>query len=269
MSFSARGLIINTCHLFLLVGLLVVPSTISMSIMMNMAIRRNTRHGVITRIPEHVWRVAASKHQEKIRELLQPGLTPLDHPLNSGIRRQYKQQQQQTEEWVTALDPKNPIYNFLIEYYGLKGAKGVRRLSRWSPSPGILLQDTQIINSVEQLEEVSTLYTQEFVPKSPTLSMDINGGILLEGASEDDFASNIHLRGATIFNDNKGGGVLYSPSQFFGRGDESRTDETIRLSAPFLWYRSILQQTLNAEPILHCYGLHEWAMQYQPKGAPP
>ena len=61
---------------------------------------------------------------------------------------------------------------------------------------------------------------------------------------------------------------MYSPSQFFSKGDNSRIDETIRLSAPFLWYRSILQQTLNGEPILHCYGLHEWAMQYQPDGAP-
>ena len=37
--------------------------------------------------------------------------------------------------------------------------------------------------------------------------------------------------------------------------------------APFLWYRALLKRTIEAIPILHCYGLHEWAMQYQPSVA--
>ena len=65
------------------------------------------------------------------------------------------------------------------------------------------------------------------------------------------------------------GGVLYSPSHYFGKNDPSRQEENTKLATPFLWYQSILEQTLKAEPILHCYGLHEWAMQYHPEGAPP
>jgi hypothetical protein len=218
-------------------------------------------HQTLIRIPQQIWRTAASQHQEKIQALLQPGLTPWDHPLNAGVRKQHKGQNK--EDWATALDPKNPVYNFLIEYYGLKGSKGPRRLSRWAPSPGLLLQSTSKIETVEQLEELSSLYSEE--TQSPPLA-DSHHGILLEGANEDDFGSTIHLRGATLVD---GEGVVYGPALFYGKGDDSRRDENIRLSAPFLWYQSILQQTLGAEPILNCYGLHEWAMQYQPEGAPP
>ena len=224
-------------------------------------------HPSVVRIPQQVWRMAAEQHQDAIRRMLEPGLTPLDHPLNSGLRKQYEKQN--NNSWVTALDPKNPIYNFLIEYYGLKGSKGTRRLSRWAPSPGLLLQnDVQRVDNMSQLEELSSLYHTDVDRghSSSYLKDNRYDGILLEGATEDDFGSTIHLRGATIAN---GEGVLYSPANYFGKGDVSRKDETIRLSAPFLWYQSILEQTLEAEPILHCYGLHEWAMQYQPKGAPP
>lgn len=216
----------------------------------------------VVRVSERVWRSVAMQHQETIQSLLGPGLTSLDHPLNSGTRKQY--QKQGKDEWVTALDPSNPIYNFLIEYYGLKGAKGTRRLSRWSPSPGLLLQSyTQNVDSVEQLEELSRLYRQETISTEPFR----RGGILLEGASEDDFGSTIHLRGASFV---EGEGIIYSPAQFYGIDDISRKEEdSARQAAPFLWYKSILEQTLEAEPILHCYGLHEWAMQYQPEGSPP
>lgn len=209
------------------------------------------------RIPQQVWRQAAHQHQTRIRELLQPGLTSLDKPLNASTKKFRAE-----GDWVTALDPKNPVYNFLIEYYGLKGKKGTRRLFRWSPSPGLLAQrKTQRIDTLEEYEELSYLYTQE----SHSYPI-VDRGVLLEGASEDDFATNIHLRGATIV---EGQGVLYSPAQFFGKGDSSRDHDNTRASAPFLWYQSILKQTLDSEPVLHCYGLHEWAMQYQPAGAPP
>lgn len=217
-------------------------------------------HQTTIRIPSKIWRAAASQHQERIRSLLKPGLTPLDHPLNAGIRKQYKKAN--NEEWVTALDPKNPVYNFLIEYYGLKGAKGVRKLCRWSPSPGLLMQSqSHNIETVDQLHELSAAYTQEARLHTPTTC----DSILLEGAGEDDFGSMIHLRGATLID---GEGVVYSPAAFYGKGDPSQKEDSIRLSSPFLWYQSILQQTLQADPILHCYGLHEWAMQYQPEGAP-
>ena len=67
-------------------------------------------------ISEKVWRKAASKHSQQIKTLLQPGLTSLDHTINSGRRTNNRQYQ---DDW-SALDPVNPIYNFLIEYYGLK-----------------------------------------------------------------------------------------------------------------------------------------------------
>jgi hypothetical protein len=35
------------------------------------------------------------------------------------------------------------------------------------------------------------------------------------------------------------------------------------------YFKSILMATIEAEPILFCHGLHEWAMQYQPEGHPP
>ncbi len=102
-------------------------------------------------IPESKWRSDAHRHTQRIETLLRPGLTSIDDQINSGIRRSLRQKRKQMEKSVaaigstvtasgsgsgsgfqqyqhqhqwTALDGKNPIYNFLIEYYGLKGAKG-------------------------------------------------------------------------------------------------------------------------------------------------
>lgn len=88
-------------------------------------------------ISEHIWRKQASTHSQRIRHLLQPGLTLLNNDINSGKNKQRRRQQHYVDDW-TALDPVNPIYNFLIEYYGLKGAKGPRRLARWAPDPKLL-----------------------------------------------------------------------------------------------------------------------------------
>jgi hypothetical protein len=201
------------------------------------------------RISEHIWRQAAHEHSQQIRQLLSPGLTTMDHPLNSGLSRANSKKKHSSDLTVTALDPQHPIYNFLIEYYGLKGSKGVKRLMRWSPGP------------------VALVIPDGNPGKSPTKS-----GILLEGATEDDFGATLHLRGATMLPRE---GVLYSPSLFFSSSNNNNNQsekpkkETARVAAPFLWYQSILQNTLEADPILHCYGLHEWAMQYQPPGAPP
>lgn len=239
---------------------LILSCTILVSSLCNVYGCMTSAHQTAVRIPSTVWRAAASQHQARIHNILKPGLTPLDHPLNMGMRKQYKKEN--NKDWVTALDPKNPIYNFLIEYYGLKGAKGVRKLCRWSPSPGLLMQcQSNTIETVDQLHELSAAYTQETTIDAPTMY----DSILLEGAEEHDFGSTIHLRGATVVGEE---GVLYSPAAFYGKGDPSQKDSSIRLSSPFLWYQSILQQTVNADPILHCYGLHEWAMQYQPEGAP-
>ena len=183
---------------------------------------------------ELIWRQAAADHQNRIYELLRPGLTDSAHALNSGKHRRVVLANstqivipEKISRW-TALNPQHPVYNFLIEYYGLKGIKGVKRLARWSPKPE-------------------------------------GDGILLEGATQDDLvASTLHLRGAVLQDD----GILYSPSTFFSSKDVDDDATMIRAAAPYLWYRAVLQQTLAAEPVLHCHGLHEWAMQYQPAGAP-
>jgi hypothetical protein len=84
----------------------------------------------------------------------------------------------------------------------------------------------------------------------------------------------LHLRGA-ILQDN---GALYDPSQWFADKQQQQTNSDAvqgggvvaqkHPASAYLWFRSILQQTLQAEPILHCHGLHEFAMLYQPHGAP-
>ena len=95
----------------------------------------------IITISEKVWRKAASTHSQRIRHLLQPGLLPLENTVsnNSGSNKSQqksrRRQQHYVDDW-TGLDPINPIYNFLIEYYGLKGAKGPRRLARWAQVEG-------------------------------------------------------------------------------------------------------------------------------------
>lgn len=240
-----------------LAGLFALGSTFHLTASISMQHQRQ-----LIRIPQSIWRQASHRHQEHIHRMLAPGLTAWDNPLNSGLQRNHPHPNSANDDSIRALDPRHPIYNFLIEYYGLKGVKGPRRLARWSPSPGILLQDeTTKIESLEQLDELSSLYTA-----GGTSSKTSNIGVVLEDVVEDDFADNLHIRGASI---EENGDVIYSPSLYFGKGDESRSKDNTRLAAPFLWYRSILEQTISSEPILHCYGLHEWAMQYQPENAPP
>ena len=258
----------------------------------------------LVRIPEASWRTAALKHRQRIFELLQPGLTDPSHPINAGQKRWNPNQEEKKKKRLlnlgttssnnghdeldipswTALDPKNPVYNFLIEYYGLKGSKGPRRLARWSPCPSLLLSSS------------SSLLLSSLNEKSQQEQQLVADGILLEGA---DFVSDVgdilHLRGAMPHDE----GIVYNPRGFFavknppppspgkeemgetGTDDEHKNNinnnhgkDMTRISAskaalPYLWYRSILQQTLTAEPVLHCHGLHEWAMQYQPSDNAP
>lgn len=200
----------------------------------------------LVRVSEQAWRAAGSHHVTKIRELLLPGLTAPDHAINSGRQRKGSKS---SDTWLTALDPTNPVYNFLVEYYGLKGQKGTRRMTRWSPKPDLLLQRDDRITDLGQL--ISPLQ------RETEAQFD---GILLEGASVDDLGGTLHLKGAIPHDE----GIIYSPSGFFGQVEDKG-----KAATPYLWYRNIMQQTLKAEPILHCHGLHEWAMQYWPEGADP
>lgn len=221
---------------------------------------------VVVRISESVWRRAAQQHQHTIRQLLQPGLLSPDTSVSLS-RRDRRRPEKTTrydsdndDDGWTTLDPKHPIYNFLIEYYGIKGAKGIRRVSRWSPNPSLLLLRHSNHHGMED-----GCIIEKTKDHHPTA-----GGILLEGATEDDLGTLLHLRGAIVRPDSDhNSGVWYSPAHFFGRHDPARRTEAARAATPYLWYRSILQNTLEHDPILHCYGLHEWAMQYQPLGADP
>lgn len=206
------------------------------------------------RIPRAVWRQAAMDHQGKIQALLQPMLLP---PMNR------RRQPNQYESWFTSLDPKNPVCNFLIEYYGLKGLRGVKRLGRWSPNPQLLLQSIPCYHTCQELLESST-FTSFSSTAKPAGTPYV--GILLEDVSEEDLATLLHLRGAIL---DESGGALYSPYLWMNQKSEKRDSAESHPASAYLWFRSILQRTLEAEPILHCHGLHEWAMQYQPKGQPP
>ena len=195
-------------------------------------------------LPEAVWRKAAKDHANRIYTLLEPGLLSPKNKTNAdsaNSNRQSRRRKQNIsvspDKW-TGIDPTHPVYNFLEEYYGIKGSKGVRRLSRWSPP----ILDSNGLKTVH----------------------------VLEGATEDDVCGGmLHLRGATFTNN----GVQYDPETFFHQRETMQKGEDSikslsQLASPFLWYRSILSTTLSNEPVMHCHGLHEWAMLYRPPGAP-
>ena len=152
-------------------------------------------------------------------KLLRPGFVPVP-PKNSRLYVPSA-----LPDDLRALRGDHAVYNFLQHYYHVKGAKGTKRLARWSPELG-----------------------------------DGKGGVLLEGATEDDLGFGVlHMRGATIM---PGRGVVYNAAEHFRDADAAQ-------ATPFVWYRDLMAETGKQDPILHCFGLHEWAMQYWPEGAPP
>jgi hypothetical protein len=190
----------------------------------------------ITRLAEQTWRQSAQAHQVSVHALLAPGMLPAP---SVKPDKAHKHKDIADSRW-RALDVAHPIYNFLRDYYGIKGVQGVRRLARWSPSLAHLSDGT--------------------------------GGILLEGANESDLNQLIPSKGA-IMMEGQNKGILYCPALHYGRYNQLDTADSrnnaINAASSFVWYRGIIQQTLNADPIFHCHGLHEWAMQYRPVGAPP
>ena len=269
-------------HVNLVVCIFLILQLPSLSMMMMPSTSLTPK---IVTISEAVWRSAASKHSQHIKSLLQPGLTPLNHQINAGSRR--RNYRQPIDDW-TAVDPINPIYNFLIEYYGLKGAKGPRRLSRWSPNPSLLLladdyciksdcDDTNNSSIQSTIQTISTPKDSDVYQAAMEASHGL-GGILLENASQDDLGGTLNLRGSAMVLPEESGscyGILYNPGIFYNRhipipqDDIEAQQQLLKTKAPYQWYTSILQTTLDSDPILHCYGLHEWAMQYHPEGADP
>ena len=82
------------------------------------------------------WAEAASAHAKRIRSLLAPGL--VSNP--SASKRPEVAPGNLDASIGERLDPQNPVFNFLVSYYGMKGAKGVRRLCRYSPGANVLME---------------------------------------------------------------------------------------------------------------------------------
>lgn len=187
-------------------------------------------------------------------------------------------------DWM-ALDPIHPVYNFLIEYYGLKRRKGTRRLGRWSPDPGLLLVKSSSSSSSSSSRDMDILHTNDSMRANVMIASRGLGGIILEHATMDDVGDGtLHLRGSVpvfVKYDRNGMGegdvygLLYHPGVFYGRRgttNESRDDDDdgevgkdgngsddgerreslLRTIAPFQWYASILRTTLDSVPVLHC-----------------
>lgn len=128
-------------------------------------------------------------------------------------------------------------------------------------------------------------------------TIDDLGSILhLRGGVPVPYVNNPHVKstagGGEWRKSNKLYGVLYNPSVFYNDlriASASTTDATSntattdnkdndkhqddnrlqRTIAPYQWYTSVLETTLNSEPVLHCHGLHEWAMLYHPIESDP
>eukprot|EP00816_Leptocylindrus_hargravesii_P007991 CAMPEP_0196821484 /NCGR_PEP_ID=MMETSP1362-20130617/79375_1 /TAXON_ID=163516 /ORGANISM="Leptocylindrus danicus, Strain CCMP1856" /LENGTH=381 /DNA_ID=CAMNT_0042200679 /DNA_START=6 /DNA_END=1151 /DNA_ORIENTATION=+ len=190
---------------------------------------------MITTIAENTWRSKAAAHSDRIYKLLRPGLVSTD---SDRTCTETNSSNNYPDRW-RPIDRSNPVYNFLEEYYGVKGAKGVRRLARWSaPLP-----------RTKRNCEDTTRTT----------------GVLLLGANEDDICGGmLHMRGAELMTSDSKGGVKYAPRKFY----TNKPKDEAALASAFVWYRNILATTLQNEPVTHCHGLHEWAMLYRPNGAP-
>lgn len=167
-------------------------------------------------LPEKTWRAAARAHERRVHDLLAPGLE-----VSGG--------------GFSGLQPQHPVYNFLKDYYGVRGRKGTRRLARYSPGPGVLL-----LGATEA---------------------DLAGAAASEGAAatEAEVAGGCGLAaGGAVFRD---GGLVYDAEAYMAaRGPEGWRR--------YEWHREVIGATAAHRPVLDCYGLHEWAMVYQPEGAP-
>ncbi len=248
------------------------------------------QQSLVTTIAEDVWRAAALHHRTTIQRLLQPGLVGLDHALMKPIRKQFIQQHDNQKDNdappLTMLDPKHPIYNFLVEYYGLKGLKGPKRLARWAPSIGLFFWEPQQqdnnnnnndcndddhnirrIESIQDYNDASLAYLDFDFDCDKDILDNFDRQIFLEGATPDDFALTLYLQGAEWVEPANNSyqyqgkeGILFRPIVHYYNTDD-RDDQTKfmahKKATSFVWYKSILETTLNNEPVLHCYGLHE------------
>lgn len=210
-------------------------------------------------VTESKWRHEAETHKSRVESLLLPGLLQRhdNMPTNSKGGR--------------CLDSRHPIYNFLIEYYGLKGSKGVNRLFRWCPDPFYRHKQSDEDSTI-QLDVSFPIENDQDLLLLPRTSPAVLSGVFLENASMGDVNSGtLNLKGATFIgssrkNDDANGvnGILYSPQLYYGSKDidlvlkdtdaRSQTQTPHRASSAFLWYRTLLRNTSKSEPILYCHG---------------
>ena len=207
-------------------------------------------------IPESTWRDEAAAHKSRIESLLSPGLTQRQSSHRKSNMRGGR-----------SLDPQHPIYNFLIEYYGIKGSKGVNRLIRWCPSP--FYEHIESGNDALVHLNVSIPFNNDGETPLTPQQLSIVSGVFLENATVEDITSGtLNLKGAHIMKNqdlqNIGNyqGILYSPLLYFGsknmdllKGTSGKTRQpTHKVAAAFLWYRTLLRNTLKSDPILYCNG---------------
>lgn len=193
-------------------------------------------------ISERLWRPAAAAHRQRVLGLLREGFLDEDNKSTgktcgrslppSSTKRAAKiavRQQQQdkagasrmekpVDDGFQRLNPDHAVFNFLHDYYNIRGAKGSRRLGRWSSG-------------------------LSFVTLEGATAADLESGVLCP----------VGCKITPV-------GVTYDMEQHFKEAQPSA-------ATAYMWYEKLLASTAQADPVLNCYCLHEWAMQYWPKGA--
>ena len=95
----------------------------------------------LTRLPADVWRPRAAAHAVRVHRLLKPGFVAASARPAKAQRRwanavRAPPHPDLEAPGMLALDHRHAVYNFLLEYYHVKGQKGPRALARWSPPLG-------------------------------------------------------------------------------------------------------------------------------------
>ena len=155
------------------------------------------------RLPAEVWRAQAAHHRRRVHKLLSPGFV-------AGSDK---------------LDDANPVYNFLSQYYNVRGTKGIRRLARWSPGLDVLLEGA----------------TQQDI---------VSGGVSSRACN----TSMLTKKGLALCPE----GATYKSRDFVASSEP----------AAYIWNHSLLCRTQQNPIVLNCFGMHEWAMVYQPDHRP-
>ena len=161
--------------------------------------------------PEDEWRRSAEAHRQRVLTLLEDGFAPEEKVPHRFMATQKR-------DGFRKLNERHAVFNFLHEYYNIRGAKGTRRIGRWSPGVPVFT---------------------------------------LQGATAQDLENGtLSPVGCTVH----GRGITYDARTHFENASDG-------VATSFMWYHALLSATSQAEPVLHCYNLHEWAMQYWPAGA--